>query len=935
MIDAGPDTRPALYGRAGELDELEGLVAGALSGVGAVVLLEGPPGIGKSRLLDAAGELGGAKGLTVARGRADELDQISPWLTLVEALASSDPPIVEREALQVGSERLDQRGAVLEVLGESLERAARRGAVMVLLDDLQWADQATLAALGWLPEQLFSYPIVWLLARRPLPDSSSLDALVGRLQGLGAKRLALGPLDQAATLALAIDVAGGPIGVDGRDLRSATGGNPLFIVEVSRGGTIEVQPELGHDRDHPPITTVAGRSLQAVVEAHLRSLSQPTAELLKVASVLGHEFRATELSELTGRPSAQLLPAIEEAVTGGILLEESRRLAFDHDLFRQVLYSAIPGSLRRSLHAEAAAVLRRRGASATRLAHQLIIGAEAGDPEATASLYQAVGELVGTSPWAAADLGLRLVELTPPDTEEHGTAVAIAVQLLGWAARTDEAQALGERFLDSAAVSPAQEAEIRTGMRRAWLSRHVRPYPRPIPPRLLKDPSIPAGVRATLLSFGQVEALIRGSDREADAALNEAAALLAGSASDLEAISVRSLWSLSAQLLGHFLEAADRARRDLQVRPTSEVAGVAVTEATVASCLGALGRVEEGLLTVERASQAAQGSGYSHVSDHCRCLRAAFFLDAGRLEDARAEAVVASDAALSSGFLTLVTLALTTLVESSLRMGDIAAADAALERLGREGEGESVNPDPYWARAVVADAHDRGQIAMRALEPVFAALEAGNFAIAARHPGRLPQLVDLALRRGDQGAARSVVAAVTRLARANDGVPVLAQIALHVRGLVERDVSALREAYELSKTADTRLLSAILTEHLGTLEAEVGQRSAAVTVLEKALASFIEMGAHLDAARLRAALRRLGVRKQRLAVARPDRGWAALTPAELSVVRAVGRGLTNRVAAEEIGVSSDTVNTHLRHAFLKLEIRSRGELARLAATHDR
>jgi DNA-binding CsgD family transcriptional regulator len=925
-----------IWGRSSELDELEGLVTGALSGAGAVALLEGPPGIGKSRMLEAAGELGGAKGMTVASGRADELDQVSPWLTLVGALSSSDPQILDREAVQATPERLDQRGAVLDVLGESLERAAAQNPVMVLLDDLQWADQATVGALGWLPEQLFSYPIVWLLARRPLPGSSLLDALITRLDGLGARHLPLGPLDAAATLALANEVAGGQMDVDAYDLLSATGGNPLFIVEVSRGyRTIGVPPQLGRDRDHPRLTRVAERSLRGVVETHLRSLSQSAVELLKVASVLGREFSAAEVSELTGRPSAQLLSATEEAIAAGVLLEGSGQLAFGHDLFRQVVYSAIPGSLRRSLHAEAAAVLRRHGASATRLAHQLTIGAEAGDPEAVASLYQAVGELVGTSPWSAADLALRLVELTPPETDDHTTAVSMAVQLLGWVGRNDEACALGERFLESAVVSPVREAEILLGIRRAWLIHQNRPYPRPLPVRILEDVTVPAGIRATLLAFEQIEPLGRGHFARADAALTEAAGLLAGAGSDLDAAAVQPLWVASAMLQGQFLVAIERARSDLQLS-THQAVGMAITEFSVALCLNGLGRVQEGLETIERAIQAAESSGFSVSSTQYRGFRAAFYLDAGRLDDARAEAAAASDDAFEAGFLSHAALALTTLIESSVRTGDLAGADAALRQLLGKCEGDAIfAQDECWASAIVAEAHGRSQMAMHALQPVFAALEADNFAILARHPGRMGQLVDLALRHGEEDVARSAAAAAVRLARANEGVAILDHIALHVQGLMRRDVAALREAHELTREAETRLCSAVLTEHLGIVEADVGRRSEAVATLEEALASFIEMGAHFDAARVRAALRKLGVRRPRMAAARPDRGWAALTPAELSVVRGVGRGLTNRAVADELGVSSDTVNTHLRHAFTKLEIRSRRELARLVPVHDR
>ncbi|MCL2396191.1 MAG: LuxR C-terminal-related transcriptional regulator, partial [Acidimicrobiaceae bacterium] len=396
---------------------------------------------------------------------------------------------------------------------------------------------------------------------------------------------------------------------------------------------------------------------------------------------------------------------------------------------------------------------------------------------------------------------------------------------------------------------------------------------------------------------------------------------------------VPSLWATPAQLRGLFVEGLEGLSRDREVGSNTD-ACLPETEHLIAASLLSLGRVEDALLTVEQAGCAAEVIGSTSLSGHCRSLRASCLLAAGRLADARAEAELADDAARSIGSANLAILALSTLIESSVHMGDLAAADAALGRLLREVDAEAFTLDRYWATAIVTEAQNRGQMAMRALEPVFAALEAGNFAIAVPHPARLPQLVDLALRHGNEPAARSVVAASARLAQLNEGVGVLEQIALYARGLLERDVVALQEAYALSNKAETRVLSASLTNHLGTLEAEAGRRSEAVKAFEEALESFMEMGADLDAARVRAALRKLGVRKRHGAARRPGRGWGALTPAELSVVRVVGKGLTNRAAAEELFISSDTVNTHLRHAFTKLDIRSRRELATLAAAHD-
>jgi DNA-binding CsgD family transcriptional regulator len=925
-----------IRGRARELSELDQVVAGATGGEGSVAVIEGPAGIGKSRLLESAAELGVRRGLTVASGRADELDRITPWLSLTRAFASTDPPILEFHDLSSAPERLDQRGAVLDQFRAALEQTASRVPLMILIDDLQWADQATVAALGGLPEQLFSYPIVWLLSRRPLPGSPALEALVARLEALGARRCHLEPLDEAAAIALAADVVGGPVSMQPKDLLRATGGNPLFIVEVTRGHHSHV-PGSEHQEDSVKVMPAdTERSLVAAVEAHVRSMSASAVEFLKVASVLGRAFTASEVSELSARPSAQLLSAVDEAIAAGVLVEEGDQLAFHHDVFRQVLYEAIPGSLQRSLHREAATMLRRNGASPTRQANQLVIGAEAGDLEAVSALHQAIGELVGTSPWAAADLAVRLVGLTAPDTEERATSVSMAVQLLAWAGRGEEARHLGERFLDTSSAARATEVDILLGVRRAWMSRHARPYPKALPPGILHDTAMAVPVRASLLAFEQVGDLFGNEPEKADAGLEEAAAMLAGTGGDLDASTIRPLWVLSAQCRGDFVLALERARRDMKlVAPTSQIAGVAVSESTVAACLGGLGRIKEGLRTVEKAMQAGESCGYPHVSVHCRCLRAAFFLDTGRIDDARAEAAAAVKEALDSCFLDFASLAITTFVESAVRSGDIGSANDALEGLPRASQGGSVIPEEFWAEALVAQAQGHERAAIRALQPAIACLADHNFAIASRHPGRLPQIVGLAMRQGDEEVARSVASAATRLARANGGVPVIAQVAFHARGLLERNISLLLEAYEHSRPAETRLLHAILTEDLGTLQTEHGRRSEAVTAFEEAFDLFSAMGARRDAGRVRAALRKLGVRKPQAAAARPDRGWESLTPAELSVVRVVGRGLTNRAAANELCVSPDTVNTHLRHAFTKLDIRSRVELARLVVTHDR
>lgn len=158
-----------LRGREAELARLEELTVSAQQGVGGVVVVVGAAGIGKSRLLAHVCERAAVAGLLVAVGRADELDRVTPWGPLLRAFRSSQPPVLAASYLDSLRRLSDQRLAVIDQMEDALEQACASSPVLLVLDDLQWADPATLLALGKLPFALFSYPVAWVLALRPLP----------------------------------------------------------------------------------------------------------------------------------------------------------------------------------------------------------------------------------------------------------------------------------------------------------------------------------------------------------------------------------------------------------------------------------------------------------------------------------------------------------------------------------------------------------------------------------------------------------------------------------------------------------------------------------------------------------------------------------------------------------------------------------------------
>jgi ATP/maltotriose-dependent transcriptional regulator MalT len=194
-------------------------------------------------------------------------------------------------------------------------------------------------------------------------------------------------------------------------------------------------------------------------------------------------------------------------------------------------------------------------------------------------------------------------------------------------------------------------------------------------------------------------------------------------------------------------------------------------------------------------------------------------------------------------------------------------------------------------------------------------------------------LARIALATQDDELAELALSNSRRRSELNPDVASIAATAAHVRGLLEASEADLRQGVDLFGGTPRRLELAAALEDMG-VELIATDREAAIDVLGRALALYNELGATWDARRARSRLRELGVRR-RLVAAEPEaNGWAALTTSELTVARLVAEGLTNREVAERLFVSPHTVNSHLRHVFLKLGITSRVELARVARDYE-
>jgi len=928
---ATPSSRDAgtpvavLRGRVREMSGVDDLIASAAAGAGGTVIIEGAAGIGKTRVLAEGCTRARDAGLLVANGSADELDQVTPWRALLRALGTTEPPLLPRSDFANLAGLADQRLSAVDKMRAALEAVSSRRPVFIALDDLQWADPPTLLALGSLPLALFSYPVAWLLARRPWPVPAPLDRVLDRLVEAGASRVHLGPLSGAEATALARDLAESGRTADLSRLIAQAGGNPFYLIELMKVGGFPRAAGMSAAQGEVPY------DVRSALRQHLRPLSRAGRHLLDVASVLGREFSVAELAAMTGQLASQLLVPVEETLQAEFLVEAPGGLAFRHDLLRQAVYENLPASVRAALHRDAAGALRRTGAPLIRIAGQLAIGAGPGDEEAVTAVLAAAAQLLGSSPRAAADMALTALNMLEHRDDRRPGALLTAVHALSLAGRGADAFALAERHLAERTLPVRVEAELQLELREAWAFDRQQAYPSALPLHVRTDPTVAPAVLATAVACEQVNAIWEGNGDDADKVFDSALQSLESDGRSFDFTTITYLRVLNSMLRGRMAEALQRAEAGIAVaRRREQPRSSGIHEAIVAVALGANGRYREALSMLQTAVAAAEAAGRADFLVHCQWLRASYLLQQGQLDDARGEARTAVATAEQLNYAGHRSHALTVLAEAALRQGDLEAAYSALSQFGPHEE-TGLLFDRYWVAALAADSRGDSAAACQALQPICGQVQAGCYAIGITQHHRLPQLLQIALRGGDTSAAAILAAGAQDLARRNPQASSLGAAGCHAQGLLEHDQGLLLEAVQRAERSEAPLIEAAAREEL----AGATTGAAAVEQLERAYAFYVRAGAHHDTARVRAALRRHGVRKRQPGAGRSQQGWASLTASELTVVNLVARGLTNREAAAELFLSPDTVNTHLRHAFGKLGIRSRVDLARLAAERER
>jgi DNA-binding CsgD family transcriptional regulator len=925
---AGPPDTSLIRGRAAEYEVLLSLLRSTEEGQGKILLVEGDPGTGKSLLLATAAREAGQRGFPLVAAAADELSQATPLAPLLTALHAS-MALPQRSSRHHGPAAAPAAGAPMVLAG--LEELASAGPVLVTVDDVQWADPATVQAFRSMPRLLASYPLSWILTMARSPHASNAELLFDLLERDGATRMTLEPLDHEAQVALISDVLGAVPDAKLIELAASASGNPFILTEAFRGLL-----------DENAVTVCGGqaslasahvpRRIQTLARDRLKGLSVRAREFTQTASILGSSFRLEDVAEILSESPGALLAAVNEALSAHLLVATPDGLAFQYEFVRRAVAQMLPEPIQQALHWQFGQMLLARGGSAVPAADHLLTGARPGDAVALAGLDRAVAELLPFAAQAAADLATGALVLTLPSDPRRSARTATTVRALMAAGQWDAAETLVRSALavplpalDSAALRCALSSLLGLTGRAAdaMIEAQAVLANFEITPDLRDDATIALlwawlGLRANEQVDQMARAILaQPSTKSAEVVV---AAMVALAMAMWDAGRPAEALDLAAQAARKVAEGAcDAAQVDPRLLLASQLIDV--------------GQINEATAIVDSVGSIETSAASPWPEGITAALRARIALAEGRLDDAVALAESALRSAGATGPFGHDALVMLVLATVALRRGDLRMAAEYAERLSARGHCYGLaylTEECRMVAARVLEARHGPRAALDFLADVLADLPEHRSVLLA-DPANAPWLVRVALAAGDRGQAQRIDSVVSEMSRSNPMFMVIRASAEYASGLLASDVTRLQHAAVQLPDPWARSCAA---EDLGVLLAAAGRHDEAARALDGALREYARLGAKRDGARTRRMLRELGVRHRHWATEkRPAIGWESLTDTEQATASLVAQGLRNQQIANQLFISTHTVAFHLRQVFRKLDIRSRVELTRIALEH--
>jgi len=938
-----------LLERTGELARVDGLLAAARAGRGGVVVITGPAGIGKTVLLTEAMERASRAGMLVLAGRGGELEggfSFGVVRQLFEPLLAGAVPGEEGELLAGAARRGlialgEQAGAAPPTAGSELlftvvhglywlvVNASRAGPVLVAVDDLHWADQASLRFLLYLAGRLAGLPVALMLSWRSAEPGAGVDRLARLEQIATGGVVSLPPLSREAVRALLTEEFGtAPAGRFAGACYAVTAGNPFLLRELA--ASLRADGIGPGEEAADQVAALGPRSVARAVALRVAGLGPAAGELARAAAILGDGAQLRHAAALAGVTLADAATAADELASIGVF-EPGTPLRFVHPIVRTAVHDDIPQASRGLRHAEAARLLAADGADLDAVCAHLLVCEPAGSPEVMERLRAAATRALerGGAESAATYLRRALAE-----TAE----VSLRAELLGELGRAEKVvgdPAAAEHLRESLqlATDPAERTALApdlaellllagqwdagTAVIRSALAdmtdRDVQPG-EPAHAAVTRLQAWWAGLAAydpkLVVEFDDRLGELRTAARGPDATSRMLAGLLAG------VLAWRG--EERAGVLALLDHALDQGRLVARVDSDPLMAAQALFAPVILDDPERSEALAGQLLALSRSRGSVIGLMIASS------VRAAVRTRHGELVGAETEMRAVIEIAMEYG--------MAFAVPSALYFG----ADALIERpelADVAALAETVALTPDFARtasgAILREVRGRLALAQADFGTARAELQAAAGTYEALHlltPGTCwRSALALALAAEDPGQARQLADSELADAR-RAGLPRPTGISLRARGMLEggkRGLRDLGEAAEVLAASGARLEHARSLVELGAALRRANQRTAAREPLRAGLDLAHRCGAVRLAQRARAELLTAGAKPRRAVLT----GLEALTASERRVAELAVAGMSNPEIAQALFVTLSTVEGHLRHAYRKLAISSRGQLS--------
>ena len=972
----GVAAQEELLERDEELATLVELLERAREGEGQVVLLEGPAGIGKTRLLQAARDQAKEARMRVLTARGTELERDFPF-ALVRQLFEpplQTAPVADRDELLAGAaapaapviglaeaagEIDPERGpadpsfATLNALYWLTSNMAESQALLLAVDDAHWADQASLRFFRFLAPRLEDLSVLLAIAARPSEPGAD-SGLVDQLAADPAARV-LRP--RTLSLTAVSELVRSRLSSAADDefcaaSHEATAGNPFLLRELLR--ELSAEGSAGGAGEARHVRELAPATIQRAVLLRLARLPDEAGRLARAVAVLGDDAglgQAGALAELDAPATGEAA----DALVAADILESGRPLRFVHPLVRNAVYADIPAADRQAAHRAAADLLQNVGAEPERVAVHLLATDPGGDSEVVETLGRAAeSALDRASPEAAIAYARRALAESPAAARRRH----LLWQLVRAVVRAGDRAAL--RDLESEALDELT-AEPRMLMAAAddlsvWLYGQERAEEAVALLERAKAAALEAGDYDLVMHFEAHDFDDPPAPKEKSPSWKRHRDRIAPG-TQAERLSY-ALEALRGYLLGGSAAAvADLARRALDDGKVFEGQPPLSLAAVLIYLLIEADELDTAEQALDRFAVAARASGSTPGIAHALAIRGELALSRGDVGQAEPDMRAAVEALRQAGL--LITMApdwLGILIELLIERGELELAEQELEADGMTGP----IPDSLYAGRLL---HARGRLRLAQGRDADAAADFAELARRARRDGvrnvtALPTAAVAAIALARLGEGKSVrglieigleharawgafmAIGLAGLGRGNParafaylyrrgarqwGTPRVIGIGLHATGVVrggEKGIALLRQAVATLADSPARLEHAKALTDLGAALRRAGRRAEAREPLRAALEMARRVGALAVARRAHEELEATGERLSRFAPI----GVESLTPSERRVAGLAADGRTNREIAQALFLTVKTVETHLSHAYRKLDISSRAEL---------